>query len=68
MNESKRYQVLVYVAGRNDHEYAGSYDTIEEAERFVEKCRNNRDSLQKENSPLANHYKDLEWTIVDLAK
>lgn len=46
MNNPKRFQVLVFINGKTNYEYAGSYDTAEEAEEFVAKCRDNRDGLK----------------------
>lgn len=68
MNNSKRFQVFVFTNGKTNYEYAGSYNTVEEAEEFVAKCRDNRDGLQNEKSPLAEHFKGLEWRIVDVAR
>ena len=60
-----RYQVFVTEAGKG-RELVDSFQSLNEAQEMVHRCRLNRDNHIKQQDELSYHYKDLDWEIVDM--
>ena len=59
---------LVIVKEGNSKENVNSYKTLKEAEEKVKWLYNNKENILKSDSNeyYKNHFKNLEWEIVDL--